>query len=80
MAVKVTVNLPDSTVDAIKSIANERGTTVTEALRQVIDSQHFLQQQVQEGNNVLIQNPQDKSVRQVIFNIPPKSNSNSNIA
>jgi hypothetical protein len=75
MAVKVTVNLPDSTVDAIKSIANERGTTVTEALRQVIDSQHFLQQQIQEGNNVLIQNPQDKSVRQVIFNIPPKSNS-----
>lgn len=76
MAVKVTVNLPDSTVDAIKNIASERGTTVTEALRQVIDSQHFLQQQIQEGNNVLIQNPNDKSVRQVIFNIPPKSSTN----
>ncbi len=72
-APSVTVNLPDSTVDAIKSIATERGTTVTEALRQVIDSQHFLQQEIQQGNNVLLQNPGDKSVRQVIFNIPPRS-------
>jgi len=73
MPVKVTVNLPDSTVNAIKSIAQERGTTVTEALRQVIDSQHFLQQEIQDGNNLLIQNPSDKSIRQVLFNIPPRS-------
>lgn len=70
MAVKVTVNLPESTVNAIKNIAEERGTTVTEALRQVIDSQNFLQQEVKNGNNVLIQNPNDKSVRQLVFNVP----------
>ena len=43
MATKVTVNLPEETVDAIKSIARDRGTTVTEALRQVIESQRFLE-------------------------------------
>jgi len=74
MAVKVTVNLPESTVEAIKNIASERGTTVTEALRQVIDSQHFLQQEIQEGNKVLIENSNDKSLRQVLFNVPPRSN------
>lgn len=77
MAVKVTVNLPENTVDALKTIAQERGTTVTEALRQVIDSQRFLQKEIQGGNNVLIQNPNDKSVRQVLFNIPPGPRSSS---
>lgn len=72
MAVKVTVNLPENTVDALKSIANDRGTTVTEALRQVIESQRFLDNEVQNGHDLLIQNPKDKSVRQVVFNTPLK--------
>lgn len=70
---KVTVNLPDDTVEALKSIAEERGTTVTEALRQVIESQRFLQDEMRSGNKVLLQDPNDKSVRQVIFNAPLKS-------
>lgn len=73
MSVKVTVNLPDETVDAIKNIATNRGTTVTEALRQVIESQRFLEGEMQSGNRLLIQNPTDQSVRQVVFNTPPKS-------
>jgi hypothetical protein len=70
---KVTVNLPDETVEALKNIAGARGTTMTEALRQVIESQRFLDGEVQKGNDLLIQNPRDKSVRQVVFNTPPKS-------
>jgi Ribbon-helix-helix protein, copG family len=77
MPTKVTVNLPDETVNALKSIANDRGTTVTEALRQVIESQRFLQQEIQNGSNLLIQNPADQSVRQVVFNTPPKKSSGS---
>jgi hypothetical protein len=73
MAVKVTVNLPDDTVNSLKSIAKERGTTVTEALRQAIDSQRFLQQEIQDGNTLLLQNKTDKSLRQVLFNIPRSS-------
>jgi len=71
MSTKVTVNLPDETVEAIKSIAEKRGTTVTEALRQVIEGQRFLQDEMESGNKLLIQNP-DQSVRQVVFNTPPK--------
>ncbi len=70
MAVKVTVNLPDETVNSLKSIAADRGTTVTEALRQVIESQRFLNTEVKNGNKVLIQDQADKSIRQVIFNTP----------
>jgi hypothetical protein len=64
---KVTVNLPTQTVDALKNIAANRGTNVTEALRQVIESQAFLDTEVQSGNRVLIQNPADNNVRQVLF-------------
>jgi Ribbon-helix-helix protein, copG family len=70
---KVTVNLPDDTVEAIKSIADQSGTTITEALRQVIENQRFLRDEAQNGNKVLIQNVADNSVRQVIFNTPPKA-------
>jgi len=73
MPVKVTVNLPESTVAAIKSIAEERGTTVTEALKQVIASQRFLDREMQAGNKLLIQDSSDKSFRQVLFNVPPDS-------
>jgi hypothetical protein len=73
MSTKVTVNLPDETVEAIKGIAEKRGTTVTEALRQVIEGQRFLQDEMENGNKLLIQGP-DQSVRQVVFNTPPKQN------
>ena len=73
MAVKLTVNLPEQTAAALKEIADTRGTTVTEALRQVIESQRFLNGEIQSGNNVLIQNPTDSTIRQVLFNVPPKS-------
>ena len=74
---KVTVNLPDSTVEAIKEIASSRGTTVTEALRQVIESQRFLQTEAEQGNRLLIQNPSDQSVREVVFNAPARSRARS---
>ena len=55
------LNFPDTTVDALKEIANNRGTTVTEALRQVIESQRFLQTETEQGNKLLIQNPADRA-------------------
>jgi len=67
MSIKVTVNLPEGTVSAIKSIAEAQGTTVTEALRQVIETQYFLRNEILKGNNLLIQNPEDKSMRQIEF-------------
>lgn len=73
MATKVTVNLPEETVEAIKSIARDRGITVTEALRQVIESQRFLESEAQKGSALLLQSPVDKTVRQLIFHTPPRS-------
>ena len=71
MPSKVTVNLPDQTVEAIQEIAKRRGTTVTEALKQVIENQRFLQDEVDNGSKVLIKSP-DQSYREVLFNIPKR--------
>lgn len=70
MSVKVTVNLPEETVEALKQMASDLGTTVTEALRQVIESQHFLRDETIAGKNLLIQDPQDRSTQRVVFNAP----------
>ena len=72
MPVKVTVNLPEETVDAIKSIAADRGITVTEAMRQVIENQRYLHQEVKTGGKVLIEKP-NQPLRQLVFQTPVKS-------
>jgi hypothetical protein len=64
---KVTVNLPEETVEAIKKIASDRGTTITEAIRQAIESQYFLHEEVQNGRQVLLQNPSNKTVQRLVF-------------
>lgn len=64
---KVTVNLPTETLDALRRMAGKRRTTVTEALRQIIESQGFLDNEIDAGNKLLLQDP-DKGLRQVIFN------------
>ena len=74
MPTKVTVNLPDQTVEAIQEIAKKRGTTVTEALKQVIESQRFLQDEVDSGSKVLSKGP-DQNFREVLFHTPRRSNS-----
>jgi hypothetical protein len=55
MSVKVTVNLPEATVEALKVIAARRGTTLTEAIQESIDMNKFLlDREVQQGK-VLIE-------------------------
>ena len=65
MATKVTVNLPDDTVEAIKKIAEQRGVTYTEAIRQAIESERFLREETQKGSKLLLED--GDSVRQIVL-------------
>jgi predicted transcriptional regulator len=71
MAVKLTVNLPDDTVEAIKKISEENNITMTEAIRQVIDNQAFLHDQIKNGNKLLLE--KNKNLRQVILSTARQS-------
>lgn len=66
MATRVTFNLPDEAVAALKQQAEEREITVTEALRQAIMTQQTLYEESKQGTKVLLERP-DSSLRQVII-------------
>lgn len=63
---KLTVNLPDSTVEKIKKMAAARGITVTEALRQVIENQGYLHEEMIQGSKLLIEKP-DRQIRELVI-------------
>ncbi len=66
MSVKLTVNLPEDTVEGIKQIAEKRGITVTEALRQALETHRFLDTELRQGSKVLLEK-RDRSLRQLVF-------------
>ncbi len=71
MPTKITVNLPDNTVSGLREIAENRGITVTEALRQTIESQQFLDSEIRGGGKLLVEKP-NQPTRQILFNVPQR--------
>jgi predicted transcriptional regulator len=66
MSVKVTVNLPEELVGALKEYADARGITMTEALRRAITHENYFAGEIEAGGTVLIEKP-DKSIREVVL-------------
>jgi hypothetical protein len=64
--VKITVNLPEDVVAALKEYAEERGITFTEALRRSIVHEKYFAGEIEAGGTVLIEKP-DKSIREVVL-------------
>lgn len=63
---KVTVNLGDEVQAALNEIATKRGISMTEALRQAIANEKFLQDEINQGSKILIED-KDKNVQRVVF-------------
>jgi predicted transcriptional regulator len=63
---KVTVNLPEETVETLRSLAKERNITYTEALKRAIENEKFLHDEQERGTAVLLESP-DRPTREVIF-------------
>lgn len=65
MPVKLTLNLPDETVEAVRKISEENNISMTEAIRQVLDNQAYLHDQIKSGSKLLLE--KNKNLRQVIL-------------
>jgi hypothetical protein len=65
--VKVSVNLPSDSVDWLKDLADRDGITMTEALRRSISTQKFVKETTDKGGKLLVEDPDAKALRQVIF-------------
>ena len=66
MAKKVTMNLPDDALEAVRELAEARGVTATEAIRQALQTERLLRTEQVKGNSVVIQKT-DGSADRIIF-------------
>jgi Ribbon-helix-helix protein, copG family len=71
---KLSVNLSDDLLQVLQELATARGTTQTEVLRQAISTEAMLQEAVNQGSRVLIQDPKGR-MRQVLMRPVPGSSS-----
>lgn len=65
-AVKVTVNLPEESVKALRDMAARDGVSLTETLRRSIGLQKFIEDQQTEGSAILVKDKEDNVQRLVI--------------
>jgi predicted DNA-binding protein len=64
--VKVSFNLAPEVVDVLKDLASKRGMTVTDVLRRAIGTEKFVQNEIDKGGKILVEE-KDKSIKQVVF-------------
>lgn len=64
--VRLTAELPPQAIDALRTLAESRGVTMTEALRQAISTESFLDQRVSKGASLVLE--EDGKKREVVFN------------
>ena len=64
--VRLSVNLSAEAAEALRNLAEERHTTITEVVRDAIATEKFFEEEAKKDSKVLIQ---DKSgnVRQIVF-------------
>ncbi len=63
---KTTVNLPADEHDALAQLAERRRVSFTQALRQAIQSELFIQRLVDEGDKILVQSDRG-DLQQLVF-------------
>lgn len=64
--VKLSVNLPVEVVEALREMAAQRGTTMTETIRRAISTEKYLDDAQAEGAKILIQDP-DQTVQRLVL-------------
>lgn len=63
---KLSVNIPQSELNDLREVANKRGWTMTETLRQAIALEKLVAEEVAKGNKILIQQP-DRKAREILL-------------
>ncbi|WP_251955597.1 ribbon-helix-helix protein, CopG family [Nostoc commune] len=64
---KITVNLPQETIEVLKRLAEEQGITATAALRKAIATEDFLRSEaINKDAKVIIQEPNGVT-KQIVF-------------
>ena len=65
--IKMSVNLPEETVNSLRELAKSKGITMTEALRQAIANDKYLNDAQAEGSKILVNSKDGKDTKQLVF-------------
>ena len=58
--VRISANLAPEVVDALRSLAERRGTTMTAVLRRAISLEQFLDERLRDGGRLMIEDEDEK--------------------
>ena len=64
--VRLSVNLSAEAAEAIREMTSRRGITITEALRRAISTQKYVEDAMERGAKILIEEP-GKPVKELVF-------------
>lgn len=64
---KISVNLSDEVLGALRDMASRNNVTMTEALRRAISTQVFLEEAQREGRALLLRDPVTKETERLVF-------------
>jgi hypothetical protein len=64
---KISVNLSDEVLAALRELSARDNVTMTEVLRRAISTFKFLQDAQRDGKSVLLRDPQTKETERIIF-------------
>jgi predicted transcriptional regulator len=65
-ATRLSVNLSPEVADALKWIAEQHHSTITEAVRRSVSTQKYVEEALQNGAKILVEEPSG-SVRELVF-------------
>lgn len=64
--IKVSFNLPQADINVLREIADQRSTTVTEALRGAVATEKYLRDAAARGEKILVEG-EDGRLRELVF-------------
>ena len=66
-AVKTTLNLPAESSELLRTLADQRGTTLAEVIRRALQLEQYLTQIRDEGGRILIEKKEDPSPKEIVI-------------
>mgnify|MGYP000449587379 CR=1 FL=1 len=64
---KVHIKIPKGTLRALKELAAKRKTTISNVIRQAVNTEHYMDQQIMRGYEILAKEPDSDEMWRVVF-------------
>ena len=64
---RMNIELSDELADTVRSLAKKRNTSVSDVVRRAISLDNFFEEELSEGNTVILKNKNSDKMREVVL-------------